>query len=364
MATGEQAEDAIVADVVGNGKGEEVRAMGDDAEQQRDGGKVSMKSLLWHGGSVWDAWFSCASNQVAQVLLTLPYSFSQLGMLSGVLLQVWYGLMGSWTAYLISVLYVEYRTRKEKEGVSFRNHVIQGDHARDVEASQVQVHLPAGDAVRVHADASVGGGHVLGVRRPAADALQRLLAAAEDAVARRGGGADAGPPVHHLRLRVHAALLRVGEGGGDARHPERLPPRAGPPPHRRPRLVPRHHLPLLRAHQLRRRRAPRQLHRLRHPGPRPHAHVPLRVRQIERSGEAAVLLAELVGDVRAERVRGGVDAGGWIRPRRLGQRHQLHQADRYVRALRQVLPVPDEATPRVAAAGAAASLKQRASAKG
>jgi hypothetical protein len=63
--------------------------------------------------------------QVAQVLLTLPYSFSQLGMLSGVLLQVWYGLMGSWTAYLISVLYVEYRTRKEKEGVSFRNHVIQ-----------------------------------------------------------------------------------------------------------------------------------------------------------------------------------------------------------------------------------------------
>jgi hypothetical protein len=84
----------------------------------------------------------------------------------------------------------------------------------------------------------------------------------------------------------------------------------------------------------------------------------------ERSGEAAVLLAELVGDVRAERVRGGVDAGGWIRPRRLGQRHQLHQADRYVRALRQVLPVPDEATRWVAVAGAAASLKQRASAKG
>jgi hypothetical protein len=64
-------------------------------------------------------------SQVAQVLLTLPYSFSQLGMLSGVLLQVFYGLMGSWTAYLISVLYVEYRARKEKEGVSFKNHVIQ-----------------------------------------------------------------------------------------------------------------------------------------------------------------------------------------------------------------------------------------------
>jgi hypothetical protein len=65
------------------------------------------------------------SLQVAQVLLTLPYSFSQLGMLSGVLLQIFYGFLGSWTAYIISVLYVEYRSRKEKEGVSFKNHVIQ-----------------------------------------------------------------------------------------------------------------------------------------------------------------------------------------------------------------------------------------------
>ncbi|XP_022680918.1 uncharacterized protein LOC101776449 isoform X2 [Setaria italica] len=471
MVPGELAEDAIVADA-GNSKDGEVRAMGigDDAEQQqqRDGG-FGLKSLLWHGGSVWDAWFSCASNQVAQVLLTLPYSFSQLGMVSGVLLQVFYGLMGSWTAYLISVLYVEYRARKEKEGVSFKNHVIQWfevldgllgpywkaaglafnctfllfgsviqliacasniyyindrldkrtwtyifgaccatsvfipsfhnyrvwsflglgmttytawyltiaaavhgkhgrdelttvtvlrmsarradrrrhtlgpeqarallhrrhqhplhfrrpcghcrDHARDVEASEVQVHLPACDAVRVHADAAVRGGHVLGVRRPAADALERLLAAAEDGVARRGGDPDADPPVHHVRVRVHPALLRVGEGGGHARDPQRVPPRAGPPPHRRPHLVPRHHLPLLRAHQLRRRRAPRQLHRLRHPRPRPHAHVSLGVRQIERRGEAAVVPAELVGDVRGERVRGGVGAGGRLRARRLG----------------------------------------------
>lgn len=59
------------------------------------------------------------------MLLTLPYSFSQLGMLSGIIFQLFYGLMGSWTAYLISVLYVEYRTRKEREKVDFRNHVIQ-----------------------------------------------------------------------------------------------------------------------------------------------------------------------------------------------------------------------------------------------
>ena len=63
--------------------------------------------------------------QVAQVLLTLPYSFSQLGMLSGIIFQMFYGIIGSWTAYLISILYVEYRTRKEKENVSFKNHVIQ-----------------------------------------------------------------------------------------------------------------------------------------------------------------------------------------------------------------------------------------------
>ncbi|OIV99558.1 hypothetical protein TanjilG_17368 [Lupinus angustifolius] len=87
--------------------------------------KTRLSSFLWHGGSAYDAWFSCASNQVAQVLLTLPYSFSQLGMVSGILFQLFYGLLGSWTAYLISILYVEYRTRKEREKVNFRDHVIQ-----------------------------------------------------------------------------------------------------------------------------------------------------------------------------------------------------------------------------------------------
>lgn len=46
-------------------------------------------------------------------------------MLSGIIFQVFYGIIGSWTAYLISILYVEYRSRKEKENVSFKNHVIQ-----------------------------------------------------------------------------------------------------------------------------------------------------------------------------------------------------------------------------------------------
>ncbi|XP_062204893.1 auxin transporter-like protein 3 [Phragmites australis] len=101
-----------------------------EAAEEEDGGgesgaKSKLSGLLWHGGSAYDAWFSCASNQVAQVLLTLPYSFAQLGMLSGILFQIFYGVMGSWTAYLISILYLEYRTRKERDKVDFRNHVIQ-----------------------------------------------------------------------------------------------------------------------------------------------------------------------------------------------------------------------------------------------
>ncbi|CAA3026064.1 auxin transporter 2 [Olea europaea subsp. europaea] len=87
--------------------------------------KSKVSNFFWRGGSVYDAWFSYASNRVAQVQLTLPYSFSHLGMLSGILFQLFYGLMGSWAAYIISVLYVEYRTSKEREKVDFRNHVIQ-----------------------------------------------------------------------------------------------------------------------------------------------------------------------------------------------------------------------------------------------
>ncbi|GKV05993.1 hypothetical protein SLEP1_g17936 [Rubroshorea leprosula] len=121
MLPQKQAEEAIVSNF-----SETEHEPKEDAEKGEENQSMfSVKSLLWHGGSAWDAWFSCASNQVAQVLLTLPYSFSQLGMLSGIILQIFYGLMGSWTAYLISVLYIEYRSRKEKENVSFKNHVIQ-----------------------------------------------------------------------------------------------------------------------------------------------------------------------------------------------------------------------------------------------
>ncbi|KAF3787948.1 Auxin transporter-like protein 2 [Nymphaea thermarum] len=120
MVPQKQGEEAIVPQC------NETERDGKEEGDAEENSGINVKRLLWHGGSVYDAWFSCASNQVAQVLLTLPYSFSQLGMLSGIILQIFYGLLGSWTAYLISVLYVEYRTRKEKEeNADFKNHVIQ-----------------------------------------------------------------------------------------------------------------------------------------------------------------------------------------------------------------------------------------------
>ncbi|KMZ58064.1 hypothetical protein ZOSMA_7G00930 [Zostera marina] len=32
-----------------------------------DAGGSGVMALLWHGGSVYDAWFSCASNQVRSI---------------------------------------------------------------------------------------------------------------------------------------------------------------------------------------------------------------------------------------------------------------------------------------------------------
>lgn len=38
----------------------------DEREEDNKGGSSSssLKNFFWHGGSVYDAWFSCASNQV------------------------------------------------------------------------------------------------------------------------------------------------------------------------------------------------------------------------------------------------------------------------------------------------------------
>ncbi|KAM1419635.1 hypothetical protein ACFXTO_023159 [Malus domestica] len=128
-----QSEEAITFNQTVNREEEEAHAADDNSG-------FNLRSFIWHGGSIYDAWFSCASNQVAQVLLTLPYSFSQLGMLLGIVFQVFYEIMGSWIVYLISILYVEYRSRKEKENVSFKNAVIQWFEVLDREWCNGQSH--------------------------------------------------------------------------------------------------------------------------------------------------------------------------------------------------------------------------------
>lgn len=87
--------------------------------------KGRVNGFLFYGGSVYDVWFSACSNQIAQVLLTLPTSFAQLGYPSGVALQLFYGIVGCWATYMITWLYMEYRLRMEREGHTFKIHIIQ-----------------------------------------------------------------------------------------------------------------------------------------------------------------------------------------------------------------------------------------------
>ena len=59
MLPQKQAEEAIVSNF--SETEHETREEEKDEEQQS---MFSVTNLLWHGGSAWDAWFSCASNQV------------------------------------------------------------------------------------------------------------------------------------------------------------------------------------------------------------------------------------------------------------------------------------------------------------
>lgn len=59
MAGQKQAEDSIMSSNMYENEHEET-----GREKEEDQSVFSMKNALWHGGSAWDAWFSCSSNQV------------------------------------------------------------------------------------------------------------------------------------------------------------------------------------------------------------------------------------------------------------------------------------------------------------
>lgn len=66
------------------------------------------------GASLAHSFKAYAFMQVGQVILTLPYSMAQTGMLLGIILQLTYAAMASWTAYLINCLFLEQANRTER----------------------------------------------------------------------------------------------------------------------------------------------------------------------------------------------------------------------------------------------------------
>ena len=51
---------------------------GEESESGHGDGGFTVKDMLWHGGSVWDAWFSCASNQVRPSVTSIFFPVASL----------------------------------------------------------------------------------------------------------------------------------------------------------------------------------------------------------------------------------------------------------------------------------------------
>ncbi|KAI7843624.1 hypothetical protein COHA_002864 [Chlorella ohadii] len=80
-----------------------------------------LRFLVWEGGTGWDAFFTCASAQVGQVILSLPHSLAQTGMVAGILLMLLFASLAMWTVYLMVVLYLDNKSRKIKEGTWYND---------------------------------------------------------------------------------------------------------------------------------------------------------------------------------------------------------------------------------------------------
>lgn len=65
-------------------------------------------------------------NQIGQVVLSLPYSFSQMGYAYGLVFLIFYGLLGAWTVYILTWLYFEFKSRCSLHGKVYPSrHVLQ-----------------------------------------------------------------------------------------------------------------------------------------------------------------------------------------------------------------------------------------------
>jgi len=54
--------------------------------------------------------------QIGFVLITMPYTFSQMGLAWGISACLLYGLLGAWTVYLLVWLYLEFKSRLDVQG--------------------------------------------------------------------------------------------------------------------------------------------------------------------------------------------------------------------------------------------------------
>ena len=67
-----------------------------------DSDSSSFLAFIFEGGSLFDGFLLAASQEVGQVILTLPYTFSLLGMGSGIALEIFFATLALYTNYLLS----------------------------------------------------------------------------------------------------------------------------------------------------------------------------------------------------------------------------------------------------------------------
>ena len=88
---------------------------GDGGDVGKQGAAKSLPkrifAFLTRGGTGFDAFLLAASQEVGQVILTLPWVFSLVGMKSGILLQVVFATTALYTNYLLVNLHTEFRKR-------------------------------------------------------------------------------------------------------------------------------------------------------------------------------------------------------------------------------------------------------------
>lgn len=73
-------------------------------------------SVLWKSHSVFDAWLLAAAGQIGFVLITMPYSLSQMGIAWGVAASILFAMLGAWSVYLLVWLYLEFKSRIDLQG--------------------------------------------------------------------------------------------------------------------------------------------------------------------------------------------------------------------------------------------------------